>query len=177
MSLNTIYLSLGSNIEPESNLLAALEQLSVLADLVAVSSVWKTKPVGLTEQPDFLNAAAIVKSPLTAEQFKEDIITVIEQSLGRVRQVDKNAPRTIDIDIMLFNDQILDFGGRHIPDKEVLERAFVAIPLAELAPDYRHPETGQRLSSIAEGFEPANAGMQRHKALSPKHRSQQSSTR
>lgn len=150
--MNRVYLSLGANIEPAKNLPAAVRLLAEMTRLVAVSSVWKTAPVGLTNQPDFLNAAAIVESELTALAFKQQIINSIEQQLGRLRQGNKNAPRPIDIDIMLFNQQILKVGRRHIPDAEILERPFVAIPLAEIAPDYCHPEVGQTLADIAQRF-------------------------
>lgn len=149
---NTVYLSLGSNIEPVNNLKAALEMLAAKTRLIAVSSVWETEPVGLAGQPNFLNAAAIVETDLTAEQLKQQVLTPIEQSLGRVRQADKNAPRPIDLDIMLFNRQIFELGSRHIPDPEIIERAFVAIPLAEIAPNYQHPELAQTLAEIAGGF-------------------------
>jgi 2-amino-4-hydroxy-6-hydroxymethyldihydropteridine diphosphokinase len=156
---NVVYLSLGSNIEPAENLRAAIEQLAAQTKLIAVSSVWETKPVGLAKQPNFLNAAAIVETSLTAEQFKQEVIGPIEQGLGRVRQADKNAPRPIDIDIMLFNRQILQLGRRHIPSPEIIERPFVAIPLAEIAPDYQHPEVGQTLAEIARKFEVNQADM------------------
>jgi 2-amino-4-hydroxy-6-hydroxymethyldihydropteridine diphosphokinase len=156
---NLVYLSLGSNIEPAENLRAAIEQLAAQTKLIAVSSVWETKPVGLAKQPNFLNAAAIVETSLTAEQFKQEVIGPIEQGLGRVRQADKNAPRPIDIDIMLFNRQILQLGQRHIPSPEIIERPFVAIPLAEIAPDYQHPEVGQTLAEIARKFEVNQADM------------------
>lgn len=150
---NTAYLCLGSNIEPEDNLKVAIRMLATLTNLVAVSSVWETKPLGLTHQPNFLNAAAIVETDLSAAQLKQEVINRIEQSVGRVRQVDKNAPRPVDIDLMLFNRQIFQLGNRHIPDPEIVERPFVAITLAEIAPNYQHPETGQTLSEIARNFD------------------------
>jgi 2-amino-4-hydroxy-6-hydroxymethyldihydropteridine diphosphokinase len=157
--MNTAYLLLGSNIEPEKNMRAAVELLAQETRLVAVSSVWESLPVGRTNQPNFLNAAAIVETNLTATQLKEQVLSAIEQKLGRVRQFDKNAPRPMDIDIMFFNQQIFEVGQRHIPDPEVLERPFVAIPLAEIAPNYIHPETGQSLHDIAQGFSPSLAAM------------------
>lgn len=150
---NIAYLSLGSNIEPESNLSAALRLLACYTDLLAVSSVWETKPVGLIDQANFLNAAAIVATELPADQLKQQVLLKIESRLGRQRQANKNAPRPIDIDIMFFNRQIFTLAERRIPDPEVLERPFVAIPLAEIAPDYVHPETGQNLREIAYSFE------------------------
>lgn len=169
--LNTAYLSLGSNIDPEENLKAAVGMLITLTRLVSVSSVWETRPLGQVKQPNFLNAAAIIKTDLSADQLKRNVLDHIEQSLGRLRQIDKYAPRPIDIDIMLFNHQILELGDRHIPDPEVLERPFVAILLAELAPDYQHPETGQTLYDIAKSFRVKNEDMHlRHdisQALTP----------
>jgi 2-amino-4-hydroxy-6-hydroxymethyldihydropteridine diphosphokinase len=156
---NVAYLSLGSNINPAENLRAAVEQLAAQTKLIAVSSVWETKPVGLADQPNFLNAAAIIETSLTAEQLKQEVIASIEQHLGRVRQADKNAPRPIDIDIMLFNRQIFQLGQHHIPNPEIIERPFVAIPLAEIAPNYQHPELGQTLAEIARAFEVAGEEM------------------
>jgi 2-amino-4-hydroxy-6-hydroxymethyldihydropteridine diphosphokinase len=150
---NLAFLSLGSNIRPEENLAKAVEMLAHTSRLVAVSTVWETLPLGIIDQPNFLNAATLVETDHTANTFKREVIRRIEDELGRVRKGDKFGPRTIDIDIMLFNDQIFELDNRHIPDPELLERPFVAIPLAELAPDYQHPETGQTLHDIARGFE------------------------
>lgn len=149
---NTVYLSLGSNIAPEVNLPATVKLLAELTELLAVSSVWETRPVGFLAQANFLNAAAIVSTPLSAPQFQEQVIRVIEQQRQRVRERNKNGPRTIDLDIILFNRQILDLAHHHIPDPDLLQRPFVALPLAEIAPDYQHPETGQTLRDIAKAF-------------------------
>lgn len=149
---NTVYLSLGSNLQPEKNMVAATRMLAQYSRLLAISSVWESAPVGLTAQPNFLNAAAMIETELTAVQLKTDVLATIERDLGRVRQADKNAPRPMDLDIMLFNNQIFELGQRHIPDPEVLERPFVAIPLSEIAPHYIHPETGQTLRQIAARF-------------------------
>jgi 2-amino-4-hydroxy-6-hydroxymethyldihydropteridine diphosphokinase len=152
MMPNLAFLSLGSNIKPEKNIPRAVKKLAQASKLVAVSPVWETLPLGVTDQPNFLNAAMVVETDESPEVFKNKIIRRIEDDLGRVRTAEKFGPRPIDIDIMFFNSQILEVDNRHIPDPEVLERPFVAIPLAEIAPDYRHPETGQTLRDIARGF-------------------------
>ncbi len=158
---NLAYLSLGSNIEPERHLPEAVAHLAQYGYVRAVSAVWETRPVGFSDQPNFLNAALLLETDLSAQALREEAIASIEAALGRVRAKNKNAPRTIDIDIMLFNHDTLQVGRRRIPDPEVLERPFVAIPLAEIAPDYIHPQTGQTLRDIARRFDPMAAGMRR----------------
>ena len=149
---NLAYLSLGSNIEPEHNLQEAVAQLAQFGRVKAVSSVWQTTAVGFTEQPDFLNVAVLLETNLSARTIRQHAITQIENDLGRVRTENKNGPRTIDIDIMLFNHDVISIGSRRIPDPELLERSFVAIPMAEIAPDYLHPEAKITLAEIALQF-------------------------
>jgi 2-amino-4-hydroxy-6-hydroxymethyldihydropteridine diphosphokinase len=147
---NRAYLSLGTNLDPENNLVQAVARLSQFGRIVAASTVWQTKPVGLADQPDFLNAVVLLETTLTAQELREGPITQIEEELGRVRTENKNSARTIDV---------LTVAHRRIPDQEVLERPFVAIPLAEIAQDYIHPETGQKLKDIATQFDPATERM------------------
>lgn len=148
--VNNVYLLLGSNIDRERNLPEAVRLLAESVELVAVSPVYETAPVGLTEQPAFFNAAAHIRTPLSPPQIKQAIIHPIEQTLKRVRQADKNAPRTIDLDIILFNNAVLDYNHHHIPDPDLLRFAHVAVPLANLAPTLRHPETDEPLMDIAQ---------------------------
>lgn len=157
--MNTAYLALGSNIDPEANLQAALRLLSQASRLRAISSVWETRPVGYLDQANFLNMAVIIDSELAALALKAQVLQGIERALKRVRQANKNGPRTIDLDLVLFNRQILRLGQQRIPDPDILVRPFLAIPLAEIAPDYRHPETGQTLAEIAARFRPEPAEM------------------
>jgi 2-amino-4-hydroxy-6-hydroxymethyldihydropteridine diphosphokinase len=159
--VNQALLSLGSNIEPEKNLSAAVRELASYGVVRGVSGVWESPPAGVHGQPDYLNAALWLDTPLSARELKETAITAIEAGLGRVRNLDRYAPRTIDIDIMFFNRDRFRLGRRTIPDPEALERPFVAIPLAEVAPDYVHPETGETLAEIAARFIPEACGMRR----------------
>jgi 2-amino-4-hydroxy-6-hydroxymethyldihydropteridine diphosphokinase len=147
---NRAFVAIGSNIEPERNLKAAVRLLASRCRLLALSPVYETTPVGRTDQPDFLNAAALIETELGAEELKVLVLQDIERTLGRVRSADKNAPRTIDLDITLFNDEVLDVGDRHIPDRDLLRYPHVAVPMADLAPRYVHPESGQTLQEIAE---------------------------
>jgi|ERR1700722_5964489 2-amino-4-hydroxy-6-hydroxymethyldihydropteridine diphosphokinase len=155
---NRAYLSLGSNIEPEQNLPAAVHELAAFGRVVAVSSVWESAPFSdgspgradRSADKNFLNAALLLETPLSAPELYEQAISSVERRLGRVRNPhDKNAPRTIDVDLSLFNDDVLEFAGHRVPDPEILNRPFVAIPLSEVAPDYMHPIERRRLADIA----------------------------
>lgn len=153
---NNAYLLLGSNIAPEINLTRALWMLQTGCEVVAVSPTYRTTPQGFTDQADFLNMALHIRTPLTPEALKSQILEPIEQALGRLRDPqNKNAPRTIDLDIVLWNDDCIDYGAKpwHIPDTDILKFAHVAVPLADIAPDYIHPENGETLSQIALHFD------------------------
>ena len=150
---NRAYLALGSNISPETNLPAAAERLADYGSVIRVSTVWESRPVGDTNQANFLNAAMLLETPLSAEELKGVAIAEIEQNLGRGRDPqNKNAARTIDIDIALFNQDVLSVGENRIPDPEILTRPFLAVPLAELDPEYVHPTNGRTMRTIAEGL-------------------------
>jgi 2-amino-4-hydroxy-6-hydroxymethyldihydropteridine diphosphokinase len=152
--MNHVFLLLGSNIDKEINIPAAVTMLRHLCQVKELSSVYETVPMGLKEQPNFFNLAALIETDLDPCQIKKQIIQPIEIDLQRERQADKNAPRTIDLDIVLYNDEIFDYipnNGHvhHLPDPDILRFAHVAVPIAELAPNQIHPETGQPLSAIA----------------------------
>ena len=151
-----IYVSLGSNIMPERNLRQAVRMLHEHDPNLLTSSVYRTPPQGFTQQADFLNMAVSLTTTLSPAEFKAQVIGSIERKLGRVRDPhNKNAPRTIDLDISLWNDAVMDYGDkpRHIPEPDITRFAHVAVPLAEIAPDYIHPETGQTLAQIASQFD------------------------
>ena len=103
---------------------------------------------------------------MDAEQVQATAILQIEEALKRVRGKNTFGPRSIDLDIMLFDDEILDIGHRHIPNPEIYERAFIAIALAEISPNKIHPETGERMDVIASRFSADNWGMIRRSDIS-----------
>lgn len=142
--LHRAYLSLGSNIEAESNLPKAVKMLLEVGKVEAVSSVWESESVGF-DGPNFLNVCVLFLTPLGPVEFKERVIRPIEAKLGRVRSMEKNAPRTIDLDIELYDEKPLN--------TDFWEYAFVIIPLAELLPDFIHPARGEALAKVAEQFQ------------------------
>ena len=158
--VNRVFIALGSNIDGERHLREAVRRLMLSCRLLAVSPVYETAPVGKTDQPNFLNAAALVETDLNPGELKALVLQRIERDLGRVRTADKNAPRPIDLDITLFGSQVIQVGQRHIPDPDLLRYAHIAIPVADLAPSFRHPETGQTLLAIAQGL--ADSGLVPH---------------
>lgn len=127
-TLHQVCLLLGSNIQPEENILLAIEHLKHSVHILKISSVWQSPSVGFAG-PDFLNLAVLAATPLTAAELKEQVLRPLEDRLGRVRTADKNAPRTMDIDIILFDGAELD--------PILWQYAFRAVPVAELLPEYR----------------------------------------
>ena len=152
---NQVVIALGSNIEKEQNLPRAIELLREMCVVTAVSPIYETEPVGLLNQPNFWNTAVLLQTDLTASQIKQQLIGSIETKLKRVRQADKNAPRTIDADIVLFNDAVFEYDGgdgrsRPIPDPDLAKFPHVAVPVADLLPNFPHPQTGEPLGELAQ---------------------------
>lgn len=163
-----IFILLGSNIEPELNLREAVRLLGEKLPIKRVSHVYQTAPIDVEgkvnpEQPNFLNAAVLVESNLTVLELKQSILLKIEQRLGRKRTADKFAPRPIDLDIVLYGNHVLGLVIEHtdgqtemvIPARDTLTYAYIALPLADLAPDFVHPLTGETLGQIAARFDGA----------------------
>lgn len=156
--LHEAYLNIGSNIEPERHLRQAVRLLRQRGRVEAVSNAWQSHAFGSTG-PDFLNACLLFLTPLSALELKEQVIRPIEAELGRVRSADKFAPRTVDIDIVLFDDE--PFSG------EFWSNAFVVVPLAELLPDFRHPINYEPLALVAEHMRRQTWIVARPEVLSP----------
>jgi len=134
----SVYLSLGSNVgDRAGHLNAAIDRLRTFGKVMAVSSFYETEPVEFTEQPWFLNCAVKLDTEKMPEQLLAGILD-IEQQLGRRRGPQKG-PRIIDLDIVLAGNSIVKAPGLTIPHPAMHERRFVLEPLAEIAPDVRHP--------------------------------------
>jgi 2-amino-4-hydroxy-6-hydroxymethyldihydropteridine diphosphokinase len=147
---NQIVISIGSNIDKEINLPLAIQLLAAQCRLIAASPVYETVPVGLINQANFFNAAVLIQTNLDPLQFKQQVLIPIEQKLNRIRSAEKNAPRTIDLDISLVNDEIQDIDqNHHVPDPDLLKFPHVAIPIADIVPHMPHPETGETMGNIA----------------------------
>ena len=136
-----ICLSLGSNIQPEKHLAKAIQALEEFLTITAASQAWRSPSIG-SPGPDFINLTVLVRTHLAPETLKTEIVSRIVTSLGRQWTSDKNAPRTIDIDILLVGDKVWD--------EQLWNYAHLAIPTAELYPELTNPHSGETLAQVAE---------------------------
>ena len=152
MTRVAIYLALGSNLgDRMSNLASAVERLSRKITIKKISSVYETEPVYYEEQPLYLNAALCAVTELDPFELLR-FVKSIESDLGRKPSF-RNAPRLIDIDILFYGDQVIETSELTIPHPRLAERAFVLVPLAEIAPRLVHPVLQKRVSELLAAVE------------------------
>lgn len=150
------YLSLGSNLgNRETNLRNAVVRLETAGHVTAVSSFYETEPVEFASQPWFVNCAIALKTSLTPEQLMASLLN-IEREMGRQRTQIKG-PRTIDIDVLLFGESVLTTEQLTVPHGSMHLRRFVLEPLAEIAPEARHPVLRQTIREMRDALPPGQA--------------------
>ena len=140
----TVYLGLGSNIDPEANLRLGIRELRARYGDLTLSPVYRSAAVGF-EGPDFLNLVAGLESGESPEDIHVEIER-IHGLAGRERGSERYSSRPLDIDLLLYDDLILDHPRFHLPRSDVLDYAFVLRPLKEIAPDVVHPRTGRTIA-------------------------------
>ncbi len=149
-----VFIALGANIaQPAKQIRRAVALICLLPQtrLVKTSSFYCTAPVGYADQPDFINAVVELRTSLSAEELLESLLA-IESALGRERTI-PNGPRTIDLDLILYGEQTIEEKELVVPHPRMHERAFVLIPLTEIAPDVIIPGIGPasaQLTSVAD---------------------------
>ncbi len=150
MSGTVCHISVAGNLAPEAILPRALEFLREKAELMALSTFYRTAAMGRPEQPDYLNGAVMVRFDGTAQTLKYGVLRHIEDKLGRVRTDDRYAARPIDLDLLLFGDAVVDGDDLQLPDPDLWRRPFVAAAVLELDPDLMVPGTGRPLRDMAD---------------------------
>jgi 2-amino-4-hydroxy-6-hydroxymethyldihydropteridine diphosphokinase len=138
--MNEVIILIGSNIQPQENIKECLKLLNEKLSISAFSSIWITQSYG-NDGPDFFNLAILVNTPLDTKTMKTSVINKIENNLGRIRYPDKYAPRTIDLDIMIFNDEVID--------SDIWNKVFMAVPISELKPKLLNSNNNQTLKEVA----------------------------
>jgi len=150
-------IALGANLpgpagSPEATLAAAASRLAALGSIVARSSLYSTAPVGYADQPRFLNAVLTLETSLAPRDLLNALLA-IERDFGRDRTAAfPNGPRTLDLDILLYGDLVFSEPGLEIPHPRFAERAFVLVPLHEIAPGLRDPHTGSTVSELLQSL-------------------------
>ena len=140
------FISIGSNIDPEANVKAAILRLGPAARVKAISTIYRTEPVGPPGQPPFYNCVVEIETEMAPREVKFRLLRTIESELGRIRSNDKFAARTIDLDLILYEDLVMSTEDLTLPDPDILRRPFLAVALHELAPGLVLPGSGVRIS-------------------------------
>ncbi|MFL5766201.1 MAG: 2-amino-4-hydroxy-6-hydroxymethyldihydropteridine diphosphokinase [Bacteroidia bacterium] len=149
--MNTVYLLLGGNLgDKEQNLQQAIKKIEEHAGPIAKrSGIFVTKAWGVEDQPDFYNQAICLKTGLDAQELMQKLLW-IEEQMGRKRSGDRWQERIIDIDILFFNDAVIDEPGLHVPHPRIQDRRFALVPMAEIAGDLVHPVLKKDISELLE---------------------------
>jgi 2-amino-4-hydroxy-6-hydroxymethyldihydropteridine diphosphokinase len=146
-----VCLGLGSNVEPEQHIRAALNALSQTFGKLKISRVFESESVGFSGN-DFYNLVVMVETELSIPELVATL-RAIENENGRDRSKPKFSPRTLDIDILTYGDLVGEFGGVRLPRDEILKNAFVLWPLSELLPTHKHPETGETYERLWRSYD------------------------
>jgi len=150
--MTVAFLSLGSNIEPEKNMLEAVRLLSHHVKVLKASTVYLTEPLQGKTQPQYYNCVIKIETGIEPRNLKFDVLRTIEAKLRRKRTQDKFASRTIDIDLILYGNLVVSTKDLIIPDPDIQGRPFLAIPLCEIEPDLVLPDTNESIREIADRF-------------------------
>jgi len=148
-----VFVAVGSNLDPEENVRRALRLLDGEVGILGVSTFYRTPALGRPEDPPYVNGVVEVGDSLGPRDLKT-LLQRTEQALGRTRSDDRYAPRPMDLDLLLYGDQVSSSEGLMLPHPDIRERRFVTLPLLELAPDLTLPDSSTALRSVVGSLPP-----------------------
>jgi 2-amino-4-hydroxy-6-hydroxymethyldihydropteridine diphosphokinase len=143
-----IFIGVGANIAPEKNIPAAARLLQERVRIIAVSNLYKSPPQGPAGQPPFVNGVWVVETVLVPRTLKFNVLRQVETALGRIRTDDKYAPRPIDLDLIIYKNEVIHSPDLVLPDPDVYRYPHLAVPLAEVAPRLILSDTQTPVSTL-----------------------------
>ncbi len=152
--MSDVYVSLGSNVDRQNNIIKAVRAMRLVFGDLRVSPIYSSTAVGF-DGDDFLNLVVGFETDRPVQQIVASI-RQIEDELGRDRSKPRYSPRPIDLDILIYDNLILDESGIQIPRREILRSSFVLKPLQDLIPDYLHPESGTSFGELWQSMSPGD---------------------
>ncbi len=150
------FIGVGSNIHPKRNITDALTRLCMHVGITGISTFYRTRPVSGENLDDYLNGVWQISTSISPQELKQRVLKTIERDLHRIRTQDKHSPRTIDLDLLVFEDFVINEVGFKIPDPDIYKRSFIAFPLFELDPGLIIPDTKTSLASILKSLSKDN---------------------
>lgn len=147
--MSRAFISLGSNVKPQENIEQAVRLLDGETRVAGISTVYETEPAAGDGGPRYYNCVVEIATSLAPRELKFRVLRRIEEKLGRVRPGDADAPRTIDLDLILYDTLVMQTSDLTLPDPDIAERPYLAIPLLELSPGLCMPGTGAPIDRIA----------------------------
>lgn len=143
------FVSIGSNINPAENVRKAIHRLALQVRVLGISTVYLTEAEGRPEQPPYFNCVVEIETEAPPVELKHQVLRRIEEDLGRERSEDRYAPRPIDLDLIVYDDLVMETDDLTLPDPQILHRPFLAILLRELAPGLTLPGLNRRMEEVA----------------------------